>query len=162
MRSLCCLVLGGVLSNAAQVWTVQVEEPTGLYRRTGEVIAVPVAKLGGKTGPFTVVDSAGREQPAQLSGGELLFPVSLMPGDRPIYRVVCCDAAAGTNFRNPIVVRRLGLSRVEFGSGIFRAIIDTRQPSRMLCRLSTFPHGSERFASPRPLPPSAGSAPVGP
>jgi beta-mannosidase len=154
MRSLWWLVIAGVLSNAAQVWSVQVEEPTGLYRRTGEVIAVSVAKLGGKAGPFTVIDSAGREQPTQISGGELLFPVSLMPGDLPVYRVACCDASA-SGFQNPIVLRRLGSSRIEFGNGIFRAIIDIHTaafvevysyrtgPQRMLNLVETTPEGPD-------------------
>src|SRR5437764_8365523 len=126
MRWIWCVVFACALAEAAQVWTVRIEEPTGLYRRTGEVVAIPLAKLAAQTGPFTVVDPAGREVPSQLSGGELLFPVSLMPGDLPVYRVACCKPVPAANFRNSIVLRRLGSSRIEFGNSMFRAIIDTR------------------------------------
>jgi beta-mannosidase len=144
-----------MVSSAAQVWTVRVEEPTGLYRRTGEIVAVPLAKLGAKAGPFTVIDAARREQPWQLAKDELLFPVSLMPGDLPAYRVACCDAVRTGEFRNEIVLRRLGSGRVEFGNSIFRAIIDTRTaafvevysyrtgPQRMLNLVETTPEGDE-------------------
>ncbi len=151
MRLPCLLVLAGICTQAAQVWTVRIEEPTGLYHRTGEVVAIPLEKLGTGKGPFTVVDPAGREMPSQVSAGELLFPVSLMPGDLPIYRVACCDARTAGDFKNPIVLRRLGSSRIEFGNGVFRAIIDTRSgafvevysyrtgPQRMLNLVETTP-----------------------
>jgi len=177
MRLFWSFVFACTLATAAQqVWTVQVEEPTGLYRRSGEVIAIPLAKLGAQ-GPFTVIDSAGREAPTQVSARELLFPVSLVPGDRPAYRVACCDTASAGSFRNPIVVRRLGSSRVEFGNGIFRAIIDVRTaafvevysyrtgPQRMLNLVETTPEGPDalkgdvhedspeaRTFSPKPVP----------
>jgi hypothetical protein len=108
----------------AQVWTVRVEEPTGLYRRTGEVVAIPVAKLGGHTAGFSVTDPGGRELPWQVGSGELLFPVSLVPGELPEYAVTCCAAKPG-KFANPILLRKVGLRRVEFGNAFYRAVIDT-------------------------------------
>ncbi len=108
---------------SAQNWTVRVEEPTGLYRRTDEAIAIPVKQAGG----FTVTDANGRELPWQLSEGKLLFPVSLMPGELPVYRVTCCDSKTAAEFANPILLRRLGASRVEFGNPLFRAVIDTKE-----------------------------------
>ena len=45
MHRLTLLLLAVTASPAAQVWSVRVEEPTGLYRRVGEVIAVPIAKV---------------------------------------------------------------------------------------------------------------------
>src|SRR5205807_2692521 len=44
-------LFGAVLAQplrATDVWTVRVEEPTGLYPRTNEVVAVPYAKFGGR------------------------------------------------------------------------------------------------------------------
>lgn len=108
---------------AGQVWTVRVEEPTGLNRRTGEVASVPLSKVGGKAGGYVVTDASGRELPHQVSGGALLFPVSLIPGELPEYRVACC-AANGGKFENGIVLRRVGMNRVEFGNAQFRAVID--------------------------------------
>ncbi len=99
----------------AQVWVVRVEEPTGLYRRTGEVVAVPLERLGGRRAGFTVTDPQGREVPHQVSASVLLFPVSIMPGELPEYTVTCCTGAGG-RFRNSIVARRIGTHRVEFGN----------------------------------------------
>ena len=103
--------------------SVRVEEPTGLYRRTGEVVAVPLARLGGVRDGFRVTDPVGRDVPWQATEQELLFPVSLMPGELPVYRMVCCEAAQP--FPNPIVLRKVGMRRVEFGNEHFRAVIDT-------------------------------------
>lgn len=115
----CCAAVA-----VAQVWTVRVEEPTGLYRRTNEVVAVPLGKVGGGTAGYTVTDARGREVPHQVSSGELLFPVSVMPGELPEYTVRCC-AAARAPYENQIVLRQVGLRRVEFGNAFFRAVIDT-------------------------------------
>ena len=142
-------------TQAAQVWSVRVEEPTGLYRRTGEVVAVPIGQVGGRTAGFTVADAAGRELPWQVSSGELLFPVSLMPGELPVYRVACCDDKPAPRFQNPIVLRRIGMRRVEFGNAQFRAIIDLGEaafvevyslrtgPQRMLNLVETTPEGPD-------------------
>ncbi len=112
-------------ATAASTWTVRIEEPTGLYRRTNEVASVPLSKVGGQSAGYMVVDPAGREVPHQVAGGELLFPVSLIPGELPEYKVTCCTAPQG-RFVNPIVLRRVGLSRVEFGNAFFRGVIDTK------------------------------------
>jgi beta-mannosidase len=106
---------------SAESWSVRVEEPTGLYRRVDEAIAIPVKQSGG----FTVTDPNGREMPWQVSAGKLLFPVSLMPGELPVYRVHCCGGQP--SFANPILLRRLGTSRVEFGNPLFRAVIDIKE-----------------------------------
>lgn len=124
MRGFPCLLLLACAA-PAQVWTVRIEEPTGLYRRTGETAAVPLERVGGRRSGFTVTDPEGREVPHQVSGGELLFPVSVMPGELPEYTVACC-AGQGGAFRNPILARRIGMHRIEFGNEHFRAVIDTR------------------------------------
>ena len=117
-----------ICSNA-QSWSVRVEEPTGLYRRTDEVISVPLDQIGGLAKGYTVTDPAGREAPWQVSARKLLFPVSLMPGELPVYRIACCNSKPSAAFANPILLRRLGASRVEFGNPQFRAIIDTKDAS---------------------------------
>jgi beta-mannosidase len=151
LRLSCFLLLAAIASHAAQVWNVRVEEPTGLYRRTGEVIAISVDHAGGAG--FTVTDASGHELPWQMANGQLLFPVSLMPGELPVYRVSCCDARQAPPFENSIVLRRLGMRRIEFGNSIFRAIIDTGVPAfvevyslragpqRMLNLVETTPEG---------------------
>ena len=80
MRFAICLLPFSLLW-PAQVWTVRLEDPTGLYRRTEEVVRLPLAKLGGNQHGSVVTDSEGRELPWQVGSGELLFPVSLIPGE---------------------------------------------------------------------------------
>ena len=98
------------------------EEPTGLERRVNEVVSVP---LGAGRSGFTVLAPDSRELPWQVAGGELLFPVSLMPGELPVYRIACCSAPQAA-FANEMILRRIGLARVEFGNARFRAIVDLK------------------------------------
>jgi beta-mannosidase len=122
------LLLAAPCVCGAQVWTVRVEEPTGLDRRTGEVVRVPLAKLGGNRGGFTVLDGKGRESPWQVSGEDLLFQVSVVPGELPLYRVSCC--LGGTpKFANQIHYRKIGMRRIEFGNSRFRMVVDTGVPA---------------------------------
>jgi beta-mannosidase len=111
----------------AETWNIQVEEPTGIYRRYDEVTSAPLAKFGGRRDGFRVVDAQGRELPWQASGGEFLFPVSMMPGELPAYRVACCEKSGA--FENHIVLRRVGMERVELGNSRFRLVIETGVPA---------------------------------
>ncbi len=127
-----------------QSWTVQVEEPTGLYRRTSEVVAIPVAKLGGNTKGFVIANEQREELPWQVASGQLLFPASLIPGELPKYTLWCCDARPISSFANSITLRKVGMGRVEFGNSLFRAVIDTGSASIVEAY-------SLRTASPRTL-----------
>ncbi len=126
------LVLCSVLQirplRAAEAWTVRVEEPTGLYPRTNEVIAVPYAKIGGRQTAWRVVDGQGQELPWQATDTALLFPVTLIPGELPEYRVTSA-ADTKTNFINQIRLRKIGMNRVELGNRFFRVLIDTHAAS---------------------------------
>src|SRR5690349_2715735 len=112
---------------AAETWDVQLEEPTGIYRRSAEVVSVPLAKFGGRRDGFRVIDEQGRELRWQVSASELLFPASVIPGERPVYRVNCCEKTGV--FANQIVLRRVGIRRVELGNSRFRIMIDTGAPA---------------------------------
>ncbi len=125
MHRLALLPLAVCVAAAAAQWSVRIEEPTGLYRRAGEVVALPLERFAPHHADFTVIDPHGREVPHQVSSGQLLFPVSLMPGELPEYTVTCCQANAAP-FVNPILARRHGLHRFEFGNEHFRAVIDLR------------------------------------
>jgi hypothetical protein len=120
------LLLAGTA--AAQVWTVRIEEPTGLYRRTDEVVRVPLAKVGSHRTGYVVTDPKRRQQPWQVSGADLLFPASVVPGELPEYRVTCCTAQPA-KFESRIVLRRVGMRRVELANSRFRLTIDTGIPA---------------------------------
>ncbi len=112
---------------AAETWNVQLEEPTGIYRRSAEVVSAALAKFGGRRDGFRAIDEQGRELPWQASAGELLFPASVIPGELPVYRIACCENTGA--FKNQIVLRRVGIGRVELGNSRFRMIIDTGVPA---------------------------------
>jgi beta-mannosidase len=114
---------------AAASWTVRVEEPTGLYPRTNEVVRVPLDRIAGHQGPFVVTDAEGNELPWQVGGGELLFPATLIPGELPEYRIIVADSKKPRRFKNSILLRKVGLNRVELGNSRFRVMIDTRVPA---------------------------------
>lgn len=109
----------------AASWVVRVEEPTGLYPRTNELVAVPFSKLGGSKPSWQVVDARGRELPWQATEQALLFPASLIPGELPEYRIRV-SRKENTNFVNQILLRKLGLNRIELGNHFFRVLIDLR------------------------------------
>ncbi len=129
MKSVLFLLLGlfaaalAQPSSASEVWTVRVEEPTGLYPRTNEVVAVPLAKIGGRQPAWRVVDAKGSELPWQAVDGALLFPATLIPGELPEYRITAAQDSK-RNFVNQVHARKLGLNRLELGNRLFRVLID--------------------------------------
>ena len=68
MTRLFVFLLAAMQLPASQVLTVTVEEPTGLYPRDREPVAVPLARLGARSG-FTVLD----EKTGTLFTGDLVF-----------------------------------------------------------------------------------------
>jgi beta-mannosidase len=127
MRCVVLLILLRLLAPAekcrAESWTVRVEEPTGLYPRTNEIVTVPLTKLAGLKGPWIVADTNGTELPWQATADALLFPATLIPGELPEYRVRQVPRG-DTNFVNGILLRKLGINRVELGNRHFRVLID--------------------------------------
>ena len=154
------MLLGcGLRVDAAQKWTVRVEEPTGLYRRTDEVVRVPLQRLPGQTGRFVVIDPAGKELPWQVGDGFLMFPASLMPGELPEYTIASAEGDPKAPFVNQIHLRRIGLHRVELGNDRFRVVVDahvpaiveayslTAGPQRMLNLVDLTPSNPEALAN---------------
>src|SRR5260221_6020227 len=113
----------------AESWIVRVEEPTGLYPRSGEVVAVPYAKIGGPQPAWRVLDAGGNELPWQATDAALLFPASLIPGELPEYRIAAAPASVQANFTNRIHPRKIGLNRVELGNRFFRVLLNTQAPA---------------------------------
>lgn len=111
----------------AQHWEVNLEEPTGIYRRTSEPVAVPLSQLGGAGQSYQVTDAAGRPRPAQATAGNLVFSADVRPGDRPVYRISACPAPDNLPQPDQPLARRIGANRVELSTARFRATIDLRR-----------------------------------
>ncbi|HTA31784.1 MAG TPA: hypothetical protein VK731_14915, partial [Candidatus Cybelea sp.] len=130
MKPTTILSLGLLLINLAAPpamaadWIVQVEEPTGIYPRTNEVVAVSYAKIGGNQTAWRVTDAQGNELPWQATQDALLFPATLIPGELPEYRIAAAPETK-TNFVNQIRLRKIGMNRIEIGDQFFRVLIDT-------------------------------------
>ena len=139
----------------ADSWLVRIEEPTGIYPRTNEIVAVPYSKLGGPQPAWQVIDSRGDEQPWQTTDNALLFPVSLIPGQLPEYRITPA-AGVKTNFINQILLRKLGLNRVELGNRFFRVLIDLQTGAMVEAyNLSADAHRTLNLVETTPEEPSA-------
>jgi beta-mannosidase len=115
------------ISDTQAAWLVRLEEPTGLYPRTNEVVAIAYARLGGSAAGWVVTDPEGRELPWQTTADALLFAASLMPGELPEYRIAPAGPSIPTNFINGIHLRKVGMHRVELGNRFFRVVVDTEQ-----------------------------------
>jgi hypothetical protein len=104
---------------------VRVEEPTGIYARTNEVVPVPYDRIGGKQAGWQIVDPQGRELPWQTTDNVLLFPATLIPGELPEYQITA-GTDANTNFASQLRLRTIGLNRVELGNRFFRILIEKK------------------------------------
>ena len=69
---------------AAAGWRVQIEEPTGLYPRTNELVTVAYTTIGQINLPVLITDNQGVEVPWQATSNALLFPATL------IHRLIQC------------------------------------------------------------------------
>ncbi len=124
-----CLLIPSQASVGAESWIVRVEEPTGLYPRSNEVVAVPYAKIGGPQTAWRVLDAGGNDLPWQATEDALLFPASLIPGELPEYRISAASAPVQTNFTNRIHFRKIGMNRVELGNRFFHVLLNTQIPA---------------------------------
>lgn len=128
------------------VWPIRIEEPTGIERREGEVVRLESAFAAGQVrgaDALRVLDERKREVPIQvavkrihpdksLREVEILFPVSLIPGQLPAYTLVASPQFSkprapderGGEYRTDLIVRRLGTSRVEIGNDRFGVIVN--------------------------------------
>jgi len=116
---------GGGLLGAANVWTVRIEEPTGIERRTDELVRIPLDKVGGHTDGYRVADAQGREVPAVVDGGSLVFPATVIGAGVAEYRVMCCEKRAG-RLREQVSLYRMSSGRIELKNDLVRLVLDPR------------------------------------
>jgi beta-mannosidase len=147
IAALILYILCAAVNAAAQGqrWAIQLEEPTGIERRAGEVVRFVTRFAMGeaRAGQVRVLDDESRELPVQVVVGdthtdgsiksaEILFPATLMPGRLPRYQLLASPLAPaarklgehGGDYHTDIVVRRLGTSRIELGNNRFGIIIN--------------------------------------
>lgn len=120
--SIAALMMSVPLS-AAQVWTLRIEEPTGIERRTNELVRVPLDRLGSHSGGYRVVDAQGREVAAVIDAGRLVFPVTLMGGAVAEYKVMCCETRPG-RLPERVSLIRLSSGRIELKNDLVRLVLD--------------------------------------
>lgn len=133
------LFLGGLTSIVGasdRSWLITLEEPTGIYRRDHEVVTVKASFLPGEArkGGLIVMAPDGREVAPQVAieqthpdgtikAAEILFPASIIPGERPVYRLIAKPATASTAYPS-LVARRIGVGRFEIGNEQFAVIVN--------------------------------------
>ncbi len=141
----------GAQARAAKQWLITLEEPTGIYRRDNEVVTVKLNFAIGeaRADQLRVLSSDGREVISQLAvnekhsdgsvkTAELMFPATIVPGDRPEFRLIAESlpraVASGsssnahslpvTELNQSITARRVGVGRVELANDRFGVMVN--------------------------------------
>src|SRR5262245_7927976 len=188
MSKLAALILVNlcIAANAAdqgKSWILPLTEHTGIERRDNEVVRFVARFAAGeaRTEQLRVLDEESRELPVQvvvsetyadssIKSAEILFPATIMPGRLPRFRLLASPLAPaarkpgeqGGEYQTNIVIRRLGISRIELGNQRFGIIInlgkDNTTPAiveaynrtageyRMLNLVETTPDEKEKLA----------------
>ena len=141
---LLCTALGAEVDRSAEMtarqWTITLEEPTGIYRRDDEIVSIVKDFAAGeaKVGQMVILTPDGRELTPQVAGlsrhedgsikqVELLFPASIIPGERPVYRLISrsprrlpIDVVTEPTLRG----RAIGVGRYEISTSLYAVIIN--------------------------------------
>ncbi|MFM8394843.1 MAG: glycosyl hydrolase 2 galactose-binding domain-containing protein, partial [Acidobacteriota bacterium] len=120
-------------------WSITLEEPTGIFRRDGEIVSVVAVFARGeaKEGELTILTPHGRELMPQivsrtrhtdgsLESAEILFPASIIPGERPVYRLIGRRAHQSPpgNTAPELGGRAIGVGRYEISNRYYSVIIN--------------------------------------
>ncbi|MCI0662846.1 MAG: hypothetical protein L0220_17395, partial [Acidobacteria bacterium] len=125
-------------NDSTKSWVITLEEPTGIYRRDNEVVTV---RLNFKEGEarnhqLQVIAPDGHEIVSQveikekhndgsIKSADLLFQATIVPGERPEYRLLTRDASQGrAPTKTDLVARRLGVGRFEMANDRFGVIVN--------------------------------------
>lgn len=129
----------GEQSRPANQWIITLEEPTGIYRRDNEIVTVKLSFSAGeaRAGQLHVLSPDGHEVVSQLSvskthndgsikTAELMFPATIVPGERPEFRLIAnsSDQPPQNGPPNVITARRVGVGRVELANDRFGVMIN--------------------------------------
>jgi len=119
-------------------WPITLEEPTGIYRRDNEVVTVKLNFLAGeaRAEQLSVLSPEGQEITSQIAvsethsdgsvkSAELMFPATIVPGERPEYRLIAISQPPKDRAANSLVTaRRIGVGRVELANDRFGVLIN--------------------------------------
>ncbi len=136
------LCLAAASSAQSRKWAIRLEEPTGIERREAEVVSLDASFAQGHARAewLRIIDPQNREVPIQtaikethpdgsIKSAEILFPASLIPGQRPLYTLVSSprmidQKKTGGEYETDIYARPVGASRFELGNSRFGIIIN--------------------------------------
>ncbi|MEK7831076.1 MAG: hypothetical protein AAB401_08325, partial [Acidobacteriota bacterium] len=101
-------------------WPITLEEPTGIYRRDNEVVTVKLNFVAGeaRAEQLRVLSPDGREVVSQVAvnekhydgsikSTELMFPATIVPGERPEFRLVAESVPRAVASGLPLEARSL-------------------------------------------------------
>src|SRR5437899_2245082 len=121
----------------AKAWLMTLEEPTGIYRRDHEVVTVKLRLAAGeaKKDQLHVLGADGQEVLSQveveqfhpdgsIKTADLLFRATLIPGERPVFRLLAAPIEGKPTAEPGVVVRRLGIGRLEMANERFGVIVN--------------------------------------
>jgi beta-mannosidase len=122
----------------AKYRTITLEEPAGIYRRDNEVVTVKLSFAEGEArkeqlrvvGPdgdeiVSQVEVIEKHADGSIKTAELLFQATIIPGERPEYRLVHDRPAEGeTTIKSVITARRIGVGRVEMANDRFGVMVN--------------------------------------
>ena len=133
----------GRLDNSARSWLITLEEPTGIFRRDQEVVTIPLEFRRGeaRAGELAIISPGGAHIEPQvvvasqhadgsLQRVELLFPATIIPGERPVYRLVSgagrqsAPGRSTSNLEAKLEARRIGVGRFEIATELYAVIIN--------------------------------------
>lgn len=161
-------------------WLITLEETTGIDRRDDEIVTVKLKLNPGEAvkDRLRLFAPDGREVRTQIAveeahpdgsikTAELLFPATIIPGERPVYRLLTSnqkqiDSASAAGSSPVVTARRIGIGRFEIANDRFAVMInlgfETTEPAlvsafnktagemRMLNLIDTSPDVSEPLA----------------
>jgi beta-mannosidase len=120
-----------------KAWTITLEEPTGIFRRDAEVVSIRRSFAVGEvrpdslyvTGPdgrtlITQIAVESRHPDGSVQAAEILFQASIIPGERPVYRLVTAHTPRLGAPNAAMIARRIGVGRIEMANERFGVILN--------------------------------------
>ena len=121
-------------------WSITLEEPTGIYRRDREIVSLRYAFGPGEArkGELRIITPDGQVIRPQVQVAtthadgsirlaEILFPATLIPGERPVFQLVSgltSKESVAPNVAPELSARAIGVGRYEIANSHYAVIIN--------------------------------------